>query len=292
MPRENLSDLESATPRAKLINVTARPAILATLDGFAVEGGFDQPYKPTTCYSPASALGYCSTPGGAAGLWEQYEHVLDFVAQLGLDGVRLTVEWARLEPHRGEFDSAALARYQRVLVEAKKLGLRTTVVLIDAVWPAWLGAEAWLLPWIVPHVIAHAQRVGDGFGDEVDGLVGFARGRGLVRDGFLTGSAPPWRRGAGLDAVSAQAQVAELEATIRALDSWRSRNVTHSREIPVVDSATAMRALLVDANDASEIHLRSLVRGSGPTASAAGLIAREGDGWNVAVASDLSATWR
>ena len=114
----------------------------------------------------------------------------------------------------------------------------------------------------------------------------------MVRDGFLLAAAPPWRRGAGMDALCAEKQLRDIDLALGALESWRGRTVTNFREIPLVDSTTAMTALVDNAASASEIHVRSLVRGSGPTASAAGLLVREGSSWRLGVSSDLTRAWR
>ncbi len=270
--------------------MSARPAILATLDGFAVEGGFDQQFGPSTCYQPAIALGQCATPGAAAQLWEQYEQVLDLVPALGLGGVRLTLEWARVEPRRGQRSELAMDRYRRALAHAKALGLRTTVVVIDAVWPAWLGPEAWLLPWTAPLIVAHADWVAEEL-PGVDGLISFARPRELIATGFQNGSAPPWRRGAGADARTAELNLATIMDEIHLLASWRGRTVTSFRELPVVASKTAIKTLLADAHGVDEIHLRSLVRGGGPTAAAAGLVSHVDGQWRVAVDESVRALW-
>jgi beta-glucosidase/6-phospho-beta-glucosidase/beta-galactosidase len=146
-------------PGCETCLMTDRPRLFVTLEGYAVEGGFDQVGEPATCYSPAIALGRQRGPGGADDLWRQYESVLDFVPGLGFDGVRLSVEWTRIEPRADEIDTAALSRYRAVARHARSLGLEVTVALIDAVWPAWLGQEAWLLPWAAPDALAHGERV-------------------------------------------------------------------------------------------------------------------------------------
>ena len=164
-----------------------------TLEGYAVEGGFDGAYQPATCYRPTIALGRHAGPGDALGLWHEYEQVLDLAATLGVDGVRLSVEWARIEPRQGEVDAAALERYAQVASYATSLGLGVTAVIIDAAWPAWLGLEAWLLPWVVPHVIEQSRRVVAAI-DALSGVVIFASVEELVTGGYVESSSPPWRR--------------------------------------------------------------------------------------------------
>lgn len=265
--------------------------MLGTLDGFAVEGGFDAAYQPTTCFAAASHLAMCSSPGDAAQLWTQYEAVVDLVSDLGLDGVRLSVEWARIEPRRGHVDDAALARYHEVLSHAKSRGLRTAIVLVDAAWPAWLGAEAWLMPWIDDAVLEHATRVGDALGDVTDDVVGFARASQMIADGFLHASAPPWRRGAGRDATSAASHVASLSRAMAEVPLLSTKWLSDFSEVPVVASPRALRAVLDAVPRSRQVHLRSLVRGAGPTASASGLLRSTPSGWKIAASAETLALW-
>src|SRR5664280_2508191 len=193
--------------------VERRPRRYVTLEGYAVEGGLDGPYQPSTCFRPTIALGRHVGPGDADDLWHDYEQVLDLVPAMGFDGVRLSVEWARVEPHRGQVDETALERYDEVARYAYSLGLGVTVVIVDGEWPAWLGLEAWLLPWVAPLVVEHASRVVQSI-DAASGVVVFADPASLV-NGFLVSSAPPWRRGAGVDADMSRAQIASITAAIR-----------------------------------------------------------------------------
>ena len=265
--------------------------MLATLDGFAVEGGFDVAYGPSTCFLAASRLAMCATPGDAEGLWESYERVIDLVPGLSLDGVRLTLEWARLEPRRDRIDATAIARYRRALAHARSLGLRTTVVAVDAAWPAWLGAESWLLPWVTPVLQRHAKFLAREFGDLIDALVLFARPQEMIDLGFLHGAAPPWRQGASRDAASASERIERVCEFAREDADVAPLLLAKFVEIPVVRSPQALSMLIDAGATASEVHLRSLVRGAGPTASATPLLERHGTSWVRAVPDEIVATW-
>jgi beta-glucosidase/6-phospho-beta-glucosidase/beta-galactosidase len=268
----------------------ARPRLLATLEGYAVEGGFDGRGEPATCFAPTIALGRHPGPGAAMGLWTGYERLLEHAASLGLDGVRLTLEWARVEPRRGEVDVAALDRYARAVAHARTLGLEVTVALVDAAWPAWLGQEAWLMPWVGEHVVAHARRVAEAV--DPARLVAFADARRLVEDGFLLGTAPPWRRGARPDAAYALGQLRSITDTLQRDDRVGPRLATSFRSIPLdLDPATAVAARRA-ADGVEELHLRSLLKGSGPTSAPAGLLQRAGDGWAHGEAAQLLAVLR
>ncbi len=273
--------------RAKLTDVSERPFLVATLDGFAVEGGFDGPGQPATCYGAATQLGQCPATGDARGLWRDYEVVIDLAKDLGLDGVRLTLEWARLEPHPDQPDRAAFDRYRRALTHARSLGLRVTGVLVDVAWPSWLGPEAWLLPWVPERVMIHAERVGELLGDALDAVVDFARPDDLITTGFRDGSAPPWRRRADADARVARTALRDLHERLRTSSTLGPLLLDSYREVPVVNSPSALRALITEGSAAAELHLRSLVGGVGPAPGPGALLTNINDTWQVGVDEEL-----
>jgi beta-glucosidase/6-phospho-beta-glucosidase/beta-galactosidase len=271
--------------------MTDRARLFVTLEGYAVEGGFDQVGEPATCYSPTIALGRHAGPGGADDLWHHYEYVLDFVPGLGFDGVRLSLEWTRIEPRADEVDPVALSRYLEVVRHARSLGLDVTVVVIDGVWPAWLGQEAWLLPWVAPYVLAHSRRVVEHFGDDITGVLAFAQPQELVTNGYLSASAPPWRRSALIDASFAHAQIGRIMEELREDDVVGAKLVTSSTVVSL-DSAPEDLLAARDAFVGSEIYVRSLLRGAGPTSVSAGLLVRSGDQWRVSASDELLSALR
>jgi hypothetical protein len=239
------------------------------LSAYACEGGLDGRYQPATCYSPAIALGRRRGPGDAEGLWHDYEVVLDLASDLGLAGVCLEVSWARLEPRRGQRDAAALTRYGEVIAHARRRGLFVGVAAIDAAWPAWLGQEAWLMPWVIPVAADHLRWLTSTL--MPDSWSVFAMREEMTR-GFLDADAgPPWRRGAREDAQSAARNLAAIVDLV-ADDVAFATSVT----LGLDDVDQASLEGLVGVN---EVHVRSLVRGAGPLSSSRGVIARRGAQW-------------
>jgi hypothetical protein len=261
--------------------VNRRPRRYVTLEGYAVEGGLDGPYQPSTCFRPTIALGRHEGPGEADSLWLNYERVLDLVPSLGFDGVRLNFEWARIEPHRGEIDDVAFERYDDVAKYAKSLGLGVTAVVVDAAWPAWLGLEACLLPWVVPHVLEQARRVAAS--PAVTGVVIFADTESLV-NGYLESSAPPWRRGARIDADMARAQIESITTQLHNDPLVAPKIVSSTKSVRVDRPVAQLKTAL--ESDCDELYVRSLVRGHGPSASA-GLLVKDESGWRVEASEEL-----
>lgn len=247
--------------------MSIQPRVLASLSAYAVEGGFDGRFQPATCFTPTISLGRHPGSGDGEGLWEDYEHVLDLASEVGLAGVCLEVSWARLEPRRGQRDESALARYARVINYAKERGLHVGVAAIDAAWPAWLGLEAWLMPWVVPVAVEYVAWVTSTL--PADTFSVFAARESLTR-GFLDDAAgPPWRRGAHQDAVSAAKNLDVIDVASRASSPLFVTSVEIDLD-EVSDAATY---------NVEEVHVRSLVRGRGPLRSARGLFARRGEHW-------------
>ena len=248
------------------------PPLLATLDGYAVEGGLDVPGGIATCYSPAIGLGRLEGPGAAADLWRDYELALAQVPVLGLDGIRLTVEWTRVEPRADVVDVVAWERYRDVIRFAKSLNLYVSVAIVDSVWPAWLGAEAWLMPWVRTAFSQHLDRFAEHLGGEVDSVVPFTHGPDLVESGFLRGTIPPWRKRERADAADARLSVASMIEAVSSHAVLGPLVCMDGREIPAQLPESAWPAVVSEAQRASEVYVKSLVRGVGPTSSTSGLV--------------------
>jgi beta-glucosidase/6-phospho-beta-glucosidase/beta-galactosidase len=260
--------------------------VLATLEGYAVEGGFDRPGEPVTCYRATLALGRHDGPGEADGLWSDYEQVIDLAASLGLEGVRLAVEWARVEPRRGDVDVAALDRYKQVAQHARSSGLRVTAAIVDAAWPSWLGMEAWLLPWVAPLTVRQAQRVVAHFGEDVDRVKVFADANALVANGYLNESAPPWRRGASEDAASVRVQIDQILRQLHddSLVGPKMVGATHTISLDLSPEEIERQRR---AANCEEVYVRALVKGVGPSAAPAGLLERSDGTWRVSASAQL-----
>jgi len=262
-----------------------RPLLLATIEGYSTEGGYDRPHEPTSIYSPTISLARHAGPGEAASLWSDYEVVLDMVSELGLDGICLTPEWTRIEPRRGQVSGEAIARYREVFDYAQQRGLHVTVCVVGHVWPAWLGMEAWLLPWVAPELARHARLVASEFEGRFNSLIVFRDGESMIRRGFLEAAAPPWRKGAGDDALNAHEHILAVEHQLRE-DPHVGPKIVSSFANVEVDDVDQLRALL-KSDEFEELHIASLIRGAGPTAAAAGLLSKRDGRWEISASAIL-----
>jgi beta-glucosidase/6-phospho-beta-glucosidase/beta-galactosidase len=128
------------------------------------EGGYNGAGEPQTNWAAAEAAGAVDRLGRAADFWRHYPEDLATCRRLGLNAIRLGIEWSRVQPAYGdgkaappEFDRAALDRYGDMLLQCRVQGLEPVLTLHHFVHPAWLGADAWLEESTVGHFEAYVR---------------------------------------------------------------------------------------------------------------------------------------
>lgn len=83
--------------------------------------------------------------GNACDSYTRYEEDFDLCVRCNNNGVRISIEWARIEPKPGEFDQNEINHYKKVLIAAKGRGLKTFVTLHHFSNPVWFAdMGAWL----------------------------------------------------------------------------------------------------------------------------------------------------
>ncbi|HUJ59331.1 MAG TPA: family 1 glycosylhydrolase [Kofleriaceae bacterium] len=111
---------------------------------------------------------------------------VQLVHQLGVDSYRFSIEWARIEPVRGQIDETAIQHYRDELTALKNLGIRPLVTIHHFSNPVWVadprantcpdgpsdtnlcGLGSAGGPQIIQAMAAHAALCAQRFGDLVD----------------------------------------------------------------------------------------------------------------------------
>lgn len=105
------------------------------------------------------------TSGRACDWWRNAEADLDRAAGLGLNALRLSVEWSRIEPRPGTFDDRALERYAQILRGLRERGIEPMVTLHHFSNPRWLAERGgWEAPETVPLFARFGRRVVESLG--------------------------------------------------------------------------------------------------------------------------------
>ena len=168
--------------------------------GYQIEGGFNGDGEPHNNWSGWEATGKVARSGLACDFWRHPEEALDRAAAIGCNAFRLSVEWARLEPHPGACDDAALERYAEILALCVARGLEPMVTLHHFTHPWWLGEEFWLRPGSPDVFARHVARVVPALAPFCHRWVTVNEPNIVMLMGWIEGACPPGRRMAVSDA--------------------------------------------------------------------------------------------
>jgi beta-glucosidase len=174
--------------------------------------------------SPASdwlaweQAGHAPPSGHGSGFADRYAEDFALLAGLGLTHHRLGIDWARLEPSRGEHDPAAVEHYRDVLTAARDAGLVPWVCLHHFTLPQWFAGDGgFLVEANRTDVWArHVAFVAETFGDLVGGWQPINEVNIYAQLAYRDGFAPPGRgTRAELAAAKEAIHLANAEAAVR-----------------------------------------------------------------------------
>jgi beta-glucosidase len=107
--------------------------------------------------------------GLACDWWNTAEADLDRAAAMGQNAHRLSVEWSRVEPDEGKWDTAAIDRYRQMLKHMRERGIEPMVTLHHFTTPLWLaGRGGWENPGLIPRFERFAAKMGESLGELCD----------------------------------------------------------------------------------------------------------------------------
>jgi beta-glucosidase len=108
--------------------------------------------------------------GAACEWWNgRWREDLDRAADSGQNAHRLSIEWSRIEPEPGKWDSSALGQYEEIVHGALDRGLIPMVTLHHFTNPVWFMEQG---GWTVPTAIPQFERFAVKVVDQLKALVG------------------------------------------------------------------------------------------------------------------------
>jgi beta-glucosidase len=107
--------------------------------------------------------------GLACDWWHNAEADFDRAASLGVNAMRLSIEWSRVEPRPDNFDEVALHRYAQMLRGLRSRNIEPMVTLHHYTNPLWLAESGgWENPETVARFARFARRAVEALGDTCD----------------------------------------------------------------------------------------------------------------------------
>ena len=139
--------------------------------------------------------------GRACDWWRHAEQDFDLAQSLGVNALRLSVEWSRIEPEENRWDEAALARYRQMLMALHDRGMRPFVTLHHFTNPQWFEEKhGFANPESVGLFQRFTQRVVSVLGEFCRDWATFNEPNVYTSLGYFLGEFPPGKKGRFLQA--------------------------------------------------------------------------------------------
>jgi beta-glucosidase len=120
------------------------------------------------------------------------EEDFDRAAELGLNGLRLSIEWSRIEPDEGVFDLSALRHYREMIRLVCARSINPMVTLHHFTDPLWLARRGgWENPKVAQYFGRFVAKVVDALGDQVHLWCTINEPIVYAYSGYLEGYFPP-----------------------------------------------------------------------------------------------------
>lgn len=170
--------------------------------GVAIASHQNEGSAPMSDWSHAERAGkmpYASGPGTR--FRELLTEDLDRAAvDLGCNAFRTSIEWARLEPRRGEWDADEVAYLHGKFQAMRDRGMKIVATLQHYTHPQWLYEDGffrkgWESPRAIADYVRYASFVAEEFGAEIDYYVTFNEPVVMLMGGYFSGRIPPFHYG-------------------------------------------------------------------------------------------------
>lgn len=169
--------------------------------GVAIASHQNEGAAPGSDWSQADADGrFPHACGEGARFRDHFREDLDLLAKdLGANTLRLSIEWARLEPRRGEWDPGEVSYLHALFGAARERGLKLVVTLHHFTSPGWIYEGFYPTGWESGRTARDFERyagfVATEFGDEIDYYLTFNEPSNLLVGGYFSARIPPFRWG-------------------------------------------------------------------------------------------------
>jgi beta-glucosidase len=131
--------------------------------------------------------------------YNRYKEDLDLAKNIGINAFRFSIEWSRIEPRKGVFDTNAIEYYRDLIREIKKRGMEPLVTLVHFNYPQWILEEDSKLkgienPDFINYFLRYTDRVVQEYGNDVRYWITFNEPNIWLPGAYLLGKTPPGKK--------------------------------------------------------------------------------------------------
>jgi beta-glucosidase len=128
--------------------------------------------------------------------YHRYREDSALLREMSQNAHRLSIEWSRIEPSPGQFDSRQLRHYRDVLADLREQGILPMVTLHHFTSPLWFVRQGgWLSTESPRAFLAYVRRAADELGDLVGMWCTINEPNIYAVQGWVAGEFPPGRHG-------------------------------------------------------------------------------------------------
>jgi beta-glucosidase len=211
-----------------------------------VEGGNDNQW---TDWENTGHIRSHERCGQACDWWNNAENDFDLAQNLGINALRLSVEWSRVEPQENNFNPEALERYRAMLKSLHQRGIQPSICLHHFSNPRWFEKKGAFLNPEAPTLFERfARRVVSELGDLCQLWLSFNEPNVYSTLGYVTGEFPPGYVGQIVNAMRVMSAQARAHARVyrvihelqpQAQVGWAQHYVVFQPARPGLDSLVA-----------------------------------------------------
>lgn len=133
--------------------------------------------------------------GTACDHWNRYEEDFGILQELHLNAYRFSIEWSRIEPEEGKFDTEALEHYQNMILTLRKRNIEPFVTLWHWTLPIWLAERGGILAPDFPDLFArYSEAVANALGSGVKFWITLNEPDVVSGHAYLKGQWPPMQK--------------------------------------------------------------------------------------------------
>jgi beta-glucosidase len=128
--------------------------------------------------------------------YNRYREDFSLLREMNQNAHRLSIEWSRIEPSEGEFDSRQIRHYRDVLGELREQGIQPMVTLHHFTSPLWFARKGgWTARGSAGAFLPFVHRMVDELGDLVTMWCTINEPNIYAANGWITGEFPPAHHG-------------------------------------------------------------------------------------------------
>jgi len=133
-----------------------------------------------------------SRSGQASDHWNRFEEDFKLAQALGHNAHRFSIEWSRIEPQEGQWDSSALEHYAQVIQSLRSKGIEPIVTLHHFTLPLWLARQGGWASEKTPELFArYVRKVAEALDGDVHYWMTLNEPGVYTYKSYLVGEWPP-----------------------------------------------------------------------------------------------------